>query len=101
MAGLQAVLSGGRTSVVCGLTATGLVAPCLLQLARSCGHLLGTPGGADPHVWLEEVLDEKCLEWVGEGNASCISESRLSIRSAPLHPCSSRYVLAFMAVGLF
>jgi hypothetical protein len=75
MAGLQAVLGGGRSSVVAGLTATGLVAPCLLQLARSYGHLLGTPGGPDPHVWLEEVLGEKCLDWVKKTNASSISES--------------------------
>ena len=69
--------AGGKLVLaVHALSRLWLVAPCLLQLAKSYGHLLGTPGGTDPHVWLEEVLDEKCLDWVKETNASSVSESR-------------------------
>ena len=62
MAGLQAVLGGGRTSVVCGLTATGLVAPCLLQLARS----FGAGGGPDrPEMRLPTSGAQAGRVWAG------------------------------------
>ena len=54
-----------RSTAVTGLS-LGATAAALYSTLRF------TPAGRDPHVWLEEVLGERCLDWVTKTNASTV-----------------------------
>lgn len=68
-------------------TAIGILSPALLlresaraftaasvnrRMSPSSSNSAAKAAAADPHLWLEDVLGEKQLSWVGEVNKRCI-----------------------------